>query len=92
MATQKQPNRQTAVNIRGNPNDNLDLGASVRADLAAKDANRFLVGLIVMALVFALLLPLTVLMYVDILTVRATIRAEAKELRKLKQELKKDKE
>jgi len=45
-----------------------------------------------MALVFALLLPLTVLMYVDILTVRATIRAEAKELRKLKQELKKDKE
>ncbi len=45
-----------------------------------------------MALVFALLLPLTVIMYIDILSVRATIRAEAKELRKLKEELKKEKQ
>jgi len=47
---------------------------------------------VVMALVFALLLPLTVIMYIDILSVRATIRAEAKELRKLKEELKKEKQ
>jgi hypothetical protein len=40
-----------------------------------------------MAIVFALLLPITALMYMDILSVRATIRAEAKELRKLKEEL-----
>ena len=70
----------------------MDLGVSVGADLATKDANRFLVGLVVMALVFALLLPLTVIMYIDILSVRATIRAEAKELRKLKEELKKEKQ
>jgi len=43
-----------------------------------------------MALVFALLLPLTAIMYVDILAVRATIQAEAKELRKLKEQLKKE--
>ena len=40
-----------------------------------------------MALVFALMLPLTVLMYMDIISIRATIRAEAKDLRKLKEEL-----
>jgi hypothetical protein len=44
-----------------------------------------------MALVFALLLPLTAFMYMDILSIRATVRAEAKELRKLKEEFKKGK-
>jgi len=41
-----------------------------------------------MAIVFALLMPLTVIMYMDIFAIRATIRAEAKELRKLKEDLK----
>lgn len=92
MATQKQSNRQDAFSSRGAIRNDVDLGVSVGADLATKDANRFLVGLVVMALVFALLLPLTVIMYIDILSVRATIRAEAKELRKLKEELKKEKQ
>jgi hypothetical protein len=45
-----------------------------------------------MAIVFALLMPLTAIMYIDILAIRATIRAEAKELRKLKEELKQKKD
>jgi hypothetical protein len=60
--------------------------------MATDDADKFLVGLVVMALVFALLLPLTAIMYMDILAIRTTIRAEAKELRKLKEELKPKKE
>lgn len=45
-----------------------------------------------MAIVFALLMPLTVIMYIDIFAIRATIKAEAKELRKLKEELKQKKD
>jgi hypothetical protein len=56
--------------------------------MATNDADKFLVGLIIMALVFALLLPLTAIMYMDILAIRTTVRAEAKELRKLKEEIK----
>jgi uncharacterized membrane protein (DUF106 family) len=55
--------------------------------MANEEPNSFLVGLIIMAIVFALLMPLTAIMYMDILAIRATIRAEAKELRKLKEEL-----
>lgn len=91
MATQKQPNRSTGVRSGGGSNGDLDVELSVRADLAAKDANKFLVGLVIMAIVFALLLPITVLMYMDIVAIRATIRAEAKDLRKLKEELKRTK-
>jgi Na+-transporting methylmalonyl-CoA/oxaloacetate decarboxylase gamma subunit len=40
-----------------------------------------------MAIVFALLMPLTVIMYIDILAIRETVKAEARELRKLKEEL-----
>jgi hypothetical protein len=68
------------------------MGTYSGVDMAAKDADRFLVGLIIMALVFALLLPLTAIMYIDILAIRTTVRAEAKELRKIKEELKPKKE
>jgi hypothetical protein len=66
----------------------VDVGTVGGGDMATNDADKFLVGLVVMALVFALLLPLTAIMYMDILAIRTTVRAEAKELRKLKEELK----
>jgi cell division protein FtsB len=70
----------------------MGMGDPIGDSVAKQDANRFLVGLVVMMLVFALLLPLTALTYIDTLAIRATIRAEAKELRKLKEELKSKKE
>jgi len=60
--------------------------------MADEQPRTFLVGLVIMAIVFALLMPLTVIMYIDILAVRATVRQEAKELRKLKEELRPKKE
>jgi hypothetical protein len=92
MATAKQQNRQTLGNSRGGSSGAVDMGIPSGVDMAAKDADKFLVGLIIMALVFALLLPLTAIMYIDILAIRTTIRAEAKELRKLKEEIKPKKE
>ena len=55
--------------------------------MAARDANRFLVGLVVMAIVFALLLPVMALMYFDLMDMKAQIKAEAKDLRRLKKEM-----
>ena len=87
MATSKQSNRLLDSDRRGGASGAVGMGVSGRSSVGSKDANRFLVGLIIMAVVFALMLPITALMYMDILSVRATIRAEAKELRKLKEEL-----
>ena len=68
------------------------MGLSNSNILAKEDANRFLTGLIVMLIVFALILPLTVIMYIDVLAVRATVKEEVKQLRKLKKELETQKE
>ena len=92
MATAKQQNRPSFRNDRGNVSRAVDVGTISRGDMATDDTDKFLVGLVVMALVFALLLPLTAIMYMDILAIRTTVRAEAKELRKLKEELKPKKE
>ena len=73
----------------GNSGRNVDMERDALSSMGNEQPGSFLVGLIIMAIVFALLMPLTVIMYMDILAIRATIRAEAKELRKLKEELKK---
>lgn len=68
------------------------MGLSNSNILAKEDANRFLAGLIVMLIVFALILPLTVIMYIDVLAVRAAVKEEVRQLKKLKKELETQKE
>lgn len=70
----------------------MALGLSNSAILAKEDADRFLTGLIVMLVVFALILPLTVIMYIDVLAVRAAVKEEVRQLKKLKKELETQKE
>lgn len=90
MATARAPqfqNRTPSYGGRGGVPGRLDVELSVSAEMAARDANRFLVGLIVMAIVFALLLPVMALMYFDLMDMKAQIKAEAKDLRRLKKEM-----
>lgn len=68
------------------------MGLSNSNILAKEDANRFLAGLIVMLVVFAIILPLTVIMYIDVLAVRAAVKEEVRQLKKLKKELETEKE
>ena len=68
------------------------MGLSNSNILAKEDANRFLAGLIVMLVVFALILPLTVIMYIDVLAVRAAVKEEVRQLKKLKKELESEKD
>jgi hypothetical protein len=68
------------------------MGLSNSNILAKEDANRFLAGLIVMLVVFALILPLTVIVWIDVLAVRAAVKEEVRQLKKLKKELEIQKE
>lgn len=72
--------------------DDVAMGVSNSAVLAKEDANRFLTGMIVMLIVFAIILPLTVIIYIDVMAIRATVKEEVKQLRKLKKELEIQKE
>ena len=81
------PSQSPSYGRSGRAPGRLDVELSVSAEMAARDANRFLVGLVVMTIVFALLLPVMALMYFDLMDMKAQIRAEAKDLRRLKKEM-----
>lgn len=57
--------------------------------MAKNDDGKFLAAIVILALVFCLILPVEIMMYLDIFEIRETIRAEAKDLRKLKKEVQK---
>ena len=95
MATRANPAQSGLSGSRnggGLSSNDLAMGLSNYALLAKEDANRFLAGLIVMLIVFAIILPFTVIMYIDVLAVRATVKEEVKQLKKLKKELETQKE
>lgn len=83
-----QASRQGSGSRNGVSSNSLDMERDAVDSMGNQEPHSFLVGLVIMAIVFALLMPLTVIMYMDIFAIRATIRAEAKELRKLKEDLK----
>ena len=93
MATRGTPqfqNRSPSYGRGSAVSGRLDVELSVSAEMAASDANRFLVGLIVMAIVFALMLPVMALLYWDVMEMKAQIKAEAKDLRKLRKEIREE--
>lgn len=45
-----------------------------------------------MLVVFAMLLPLTVIVYIDVLAIKASVHEEVKQLKKLKKELETEKD
>jgi len=95
MATRANPSQSGLSGSRnggGNSANDLAMGLSNSAVLAKEDANRFLTGMIIMLIVFAIILPLTVIIYIDVMAIRATVKEEVKQLRKLKKELEIQKE
>ena len=68
------------------------MGVSNSNILAKEDANRFLAGLLIMLVVFAVVLPLVVIVYIDVLAIRASVKEEIYQLKKLKKELETQKE
>ena len=66
----------------------MDVGLSTVARMAREDTQWFVVGVVVLSLVLFLALPLSVLIYIDTLKMKAEVRYEIKMLKKLKQEVK----
>lgn len=59
--------------------------------MAREDTRWFVVAVIVMSLVLFLALPLSVLIAVDTMKMKAQVRAELREIKQLKRELKESK-
>jgi hypothetical protein len=68
----------------------VDVGLSTVTRMAREDTHWFVVGVVVLSFVIFLALPVSALIYVDHLRIRSEVRHEIRELKKLKQQLKKD--
>ena len=86
--TEKSPYRPSNGNSGSNARNDVDLGAVTVARMAREDTRWFIVAIVILSLILFLALPLSLLVYVDTLKMKAEIRYEIKELKKLKSELK----
>ena len=68
----------------------MDVGLSTVTRMAREDTQWFVIGVVVLSFIVFLALPVTALIYVDHLRIRAEVRQEIRNLKILKQQLKKD--
>ncbi len=66
------------------------MGNAAVTRMAREDTRWFIVGVVILSLVLFLALPMTMLIAVDHLKIKAEVRAEVQELRKLKKEMKRN--
>ena len=72
----------------GNTNNSMAVGNAAIARMAREDTRWFVVAVIVLSLVLFLALPLSVLIAVDTMKMKAQVRAELREIKQIKRELK----
>ena len=75
----------------GNTNNSMAVGNAAIARMAREDTRWFVVAVIVLSLVLFLALPLSVLIAVDTMKMKAQVRAELREIKQLKREMKESK-
>jgi hypothetical protein len=84
-----QPGRRP---LPGNTSGGLRVGAAVVNKVSQGESRLFLIVIGVMAVVFALILPITAIMYMDILAMRAVVKEELIKVIKARKELEKDRQ
>jgi uncharacterized membrane protein (DUF106 family) len=67
----------------------VDVGLSTVTRMAREDTRWFVIGVVVLSFVIFLALPISALIYIDHLRIRAEVRKEIRELKNLKQEVRK---
>lgn len=72
----------------GSANNSMAVGNAAIARMAREDTRWFVVAVIVLSLVLFLALPLSVLIAVDTMKMKAQVRAELREIKQIKRELK----
>lgn len=90
--TQTPSNRQGNYGGGGSRNDSMDVGHSAITKMAREDTRWFVVAVVVLSLVLFLALPLSMMIYVETAKMKAEVRWEVKQMKKLQSELKKQKE
>jgi hypothetical protein len=66
----------------------VDVGVHAVARMAREDTRWFVVGVVTLSIVLFLALPVSMLVVVDYMKLRAEMQHEIRQVRKLKQELK----
>ena len=80
--------RQGNSNGNGSNSGSVDVGVHAVARMAREDTRWFVAGVVVMAIVLSLALPISALVVVDYLKMKSEMQYEIRQLKKLKQELK----
>ena len=87
-ASQAPSNRQNTYSSGSNGPNSLDVGHIAIARMAREDTRWFIVAVVVLSLVLFLALPMSLLILVETEKMKAEIRYEVKQLKKLKAEIK----
>ena len=85
--TQSQ-SRQGGGNGNGSNSGSVDVGVYAVARMAREDTRWFVAGVVVMAIVLFLALPISALVVIDYLKMKSEMQHEIRQLKKLKQEIK----
>ena len=91
-ATQTSQGRQNSYGNSGLASGGMDVGNSAITRMAREDTRWFVIAVVVLSLVLFFALPLSLLIYVDTAKMQAEVRAEVKQLKRLRKELEKTKE
>jgi len=87
--TPTQPqSRQGNSNGNGTNSGSVDVGVHAVARMAREDTRWFVAGVVVMAIVLFLALPISALVVIDYLKMKSEMQYEIRQLKKLKQEMK----
>jgi hypothetical protein len=88
LPSSQSQNRQGGVGSNRNGGNAMDVGNDAIVRMVREDTRWFAAAVIVLSLILFLALPLSVLIAVDTLKLKAEVRAEMKQLKQLKAELK----
>ena len=84
--------RSGSGNGNGTGSGSMDVGVHAVARMAREDTRWFVAGVVVMAIVLFLALPISALVVVDYLKMKSEMQYEIRQLKKLKKELKENHE
>ena len=75
----------------GPASNSVDVGVHAVARMAREDTRWFVVGVVTLSIVLFLALPVSMLVVIDYMKLRSEIRHEIKQVKKLKEDLRKEK-
>ena len=80
--------RSGSGNGNGSNSGSVDVGVHAVARMAREDTRWFVAGVVIMAIVLFLALPISALVVIDYLKLKSEMQYEIRQLKKLKKELK----